>query len=61
MTVKTCLMIGVSGMAGSWIGRMTERLGDRIQIVGLVDVNEEALAAPRGEARLGCRSALYRL
>ena len=44
MAVKTCLMIGVSGMAGGWIGRMTERLGDRIQIVGLVDVNEEVLA-----------------
>ena len=53
MAVKTCLMIGVSGMAGSWIGRMTECLGDRIQIVGLVDVNEEALAAQGAKLGLG--------
>jgi len=47
-------MIGVSGMAGSWIKRMGERLGERIEFVGLVDVNEEALKETG--ARLGLRS-----
>ena len=51
---KTCLMIGVSGMAGSWIKRMGERLGERIEFVGLVDVNEEALREVG--ARLGLRA-----
>ena len=53
MAVKTCLMIGASGMAGGWIGRMTERLGDRIQIVGLVDVNEEVLGQQGAKLGLG--------
>ena len=53
MAVKTCLMIGASGMAGGWIERMTQQLGDRIQIVGLVDVNDEVLAAQGAKLGLG--------
>ena len=41
---KTCLMMGASGMAGRWIQWLTEELGDRVEIVGLVEVNEEVLA-----------------
>ena len=53
MAVKTCLMIGTSGMAGGWIERMTQQLGDRIQIVGLVDVNEEVLVVQGAKLGLG--------
>lgn len=43
MAVKTCLMIGAGGMAGGWINRLTNGFGDRVKIVGLVDVNEDVL------------------
>ena len=43
MAVKTCLMVGGGGMAGGWINRMTQTFGDRIKIIGLVDVNQEVL------------------
>ncbi len=43
MAVKTCLMVGGGGMAGSWIKRWTENFQDRIKIVGLVDVVPEIL------------------
>ena len=43
MSVKTCLMIGASGRAGRWIHAFTDQFHDRVKIVGLVDVNEEAL------------------
>lgn len=49
MAVKTCLMIGAGGMAGGWINRFVTRFGDRIKIVGLVDVNEKVLRA-QGQA-----------
>ena len=50
---KTCLMVGVSGMAGSWIKRMGDRLGERIEFVGLVDVNEEVLKETGARLGLG--------
>jgi len=43
MAVKTCLMIGGGGMAGRWVNRWTEIFGDRVKIVGLVDINQEIL------------------
>ena len=43
MAVKTCLMVGGGGMAGGWINRMTQTFGDRIKIIGLVDVNQDVL------------------
>jgi predicted dehydrogenase len=51
---KTCLMMGASGMAGRWIQWLTEELGDRVEIVGLVEVNEEVLAEQG--AKLGLRA-----
>lgn len=49
MAVKTCLMIGAGGMAGGWINRFVQGFGDRVKIVGLVDVQEEVLQR-RGQA-----------
>ncbi len=43
MPTKTCLMIGGSGRAGSWIQEFTTSFNDRIKIVGLVDVQESVL------------------
>ena len=43
MAIKTCLMIGGSGMAGGWIQNLTGNFGDRVKIVGLCDVNREVL------------------
>jgi len=42
--VKTCLMIGSSGMAGQWIKNFTDNFSHRIKAVGLCDVSREALA-----------------
>ena len=43
MSIKTCLMLGGSGMAGSWIKNWTENFSDRVKIIGVVDVNQEVL------------------
>ena len=43
MSVKTCLMIGGSGRAGRWIRAFVDRFSDRVNIIGLVDVNPEVL------------------
>jgi predicted dehydrogenase len=40
---KRMLMFGGSGMAGGWINRLTENFGNRVEIVGLVDVLPEVL------------------
>ena len=45
MKKKTCLMMGGSGMAGGWIHNFVEHFSDRIEIVGLADVNTEVLAS----------------
>ena len=49
MAKRTCLMIGGSGMAGGWIHNFTNNFSDRIEIIGLADVNTDVLAA-QGEA-----------
>ena len=49
MAKQKCLMIGCSGMAGRWVDWLSERLGDRVDIVGLVDVNEEVLKVRGGK------------
>jgi predicted dehydrogenase len=41
---KRCLMIGAGGMAASWIRGILPPFGDRLDVVGLVDVSESALA-----------------
>ena len=45
-------MIGCSGMAGRWVDWLSERLGDRVEIAGLVDVNEEVLGDRGGKLEL---------
>jgi predicted dehydrogenase len=40
-----CLMLGAGGMAGNWIRRFLAAFPERVEIVGLVDVRPEALAA----------------
>ena len=43
--MKKWLMVGAGGFARSmWIDRVLSTFADRVQVVGLVDVNEEALA-----------------
>ena len=49
MAKRTCLMIGGGGMAANWIRILTDSFRDRVEIVGLADVNTEVLAA-QGEA-----------
>ena len=43
MALKTCLMIGGSGMAGGWIRNFVDNFSDRIKIIGLADVLPEVL------------------
>ena len=45
-------MIGCSGMAGRWVDWLSERLDDRVEIAGLVDVNEEVLGDRGGKLGL---------
>ena len=52
MAKKRCLMIGCSGMAGRWVDWLSERLGDRVEIAGLVDVNEQVLGDRGGKLGL---------
>ena len=49
MAKKRCLMVGGSGMAGRWIEIWSGLLGERVEIVGLVDVSREVLKE-RGDA-----------
>ena len=44
-TKHRCLMIGAGGMAAGWIRGICPRYFDRMEIVGLVDVNPEPLHA----------------
>jgi predicted dehydrogenase len=48
-----CLMIGAGGMAEAWIHSILPQFGDRLQIVGLVDVSQAALAASGDFLELG--------
>lgn len=41
---KRCLMIGAGGMASNWIRGILPDFRDRLEIVGLVDVDESILA-----------------
>jgi predicted dehydrogenase len=41
---RRCLMIGAGGMAGNWIRHFLPPFFERMEIVGLVDVNEAVLA-----------------
>jgi len=45
MVKRRCLMIGAGGMAETWVRHILPPFGDRLRIVGLVDVREPALAA----------------
>ena len=40
---KRCLMVGAGGMARGWIRRFLPSFSDRLQIVGLVDIDAEVL------------------
>jgi predicted dehydrogenase len=42
---KRVLMLGAGGMAGAWIRRFLPNFADRLEIAGLVDVNEQTLNA----------------
>ena len=46
-------MIGAGGMAGSWIRTLTEQFGDRVRIVGLVDVDADVLEQQSDRLGLG--------
>ncbi|MBI2298251.1 MAG: Gfo/Idh/MocA family oxidoreductase [Armatimonadetes bacterium] len=39
-----CLMIGAGGMAGAWIRSFLPTFAERLEVVGLVDVNEAPLS-----------------
>jgi predicted dehydrogenase len=43
MTLR-CLMVGGGGMAANWLRRFFPPFGDRMEVVGLVDVSEQVLA-----------------
>jgi predicted dehydrogenase len=42
---KRCLMIGAGGMAAAWVRSILPTFAARLEIVGLVDVSPDALAA----------------
>lgn len=44
-TKKRCLMLGAGGMARTWIHDFLAKFPDRIDVAGLVDVNEQVLTA----------------
>ena len=44
-TPKRCLMIGAGGMAETWVRHILPPFGERLRVVGLVDVRQPALAA----------------
>ncbi len=44
MAKKRCLMIGAGGMAATWIRKFFPPHAERVEIIGLVDVDEAALA-----------------
>ena len=41
---KRCLMVGAGGMARGWIRRFLQSFTDRLEIVGLVDIDAKVLA-----------------
>ena len=43
MKKKRNLMIGAGGMAGAWIRRFYPGFADRVEVIGLVDINQEVL------------------
>ncbi|HEX5414400.1 MAG TPA: Gfo/Idh/MocA family oxidoreductase [Chloroflexota bacterium] len=43
MAKARCLMIGAGGMAGGWLRNTFPNFADRLEVVGLVDVNREVL------------------
>lgn len=45
MNRKRCLMIGAGGQAETWIREILAPFAERVEIVGLVDVSKQALAA----------------
>ena len=59
MSAKTCLMIGGSGRAGHWIRAFVDRFSDRVNIIGLVDVNPEVLETQRAGAWSEKKPAVY--
>lgn len=48
MAKRRCLMLGAGGMAGAWIRHFFPPFAARVEIVGLVDVSEAALADAGG-------------
>jgi predicted dehydrogenase len=54
-------MIGAGGMANEWIRRILPEFNDRLQIVGVVDVSEPALAASGDFLGLGERQRFTQL
>ena len=62
MALKTCLMIGGSGMAGSWIRNFVGNFSDRIKIIGLADVLPDVLeTAGRSTPGLSEKSVVHGL
>jgi predicted dehydrogenase len=45
MSKQRCLMVGAGGMAGAYLNLFFPRFGDRLEVVGLVDVNRAVLDA----------------
>src|SRR5438067_2028059 len=43
MPIWRCLMIGAGGMASYWLDRLLPRFRERLEIVGLVEINGEVL------------------
>ena len=52
MAIKTCLMVGGGGWPAAGSTAMTQNFGDRIKIIGLVDVNRDVL--DRQHRHLAC-------
>ena len=53
---KRCLMIGAGGMAAGWVRNILPKFQDRLEVVGLVDVSETALAESRDFLGLDARA-----
>ena len=45
MAKHRCLMLGAGGMAAGWIRNFFPRFADRVEIVGLVDIDDDPLTA----------------
>ncbi len=49
MARRTCLMLGGGGMGGGWLHNFKTNFADKIQVIGLAEVDEHAINAQKNQ------------